>query len=77
MDTTPLFTNDTIVFGLLMLSLGFVFYTESIETGFWPKFYKIVPGLFMAYMIPAILTTSGLISPEWITISETGVETKT
>ena len=76
MDTTPLFTNDTIVFGLLMLSLGFVFYTESIETGFWPKFYKIVPGLFMAYMIPAILTTSGLISPEWITISETGVETK-
>jgi uncharacterized membrane protein len=76
MDTTPLFTNDTIVFGLLMLSLGFVFYTESIETGFWPKFYKIVPGLFMAYMIPAILTTSGLISPEWITISETGVETE-
>ncbi|MFT4612539.1 MAG: putative membrane protein [Glaciecola sp.] len=76
MDTTPLFTNDTIVFGLLMLSLGFVFYTESIETGFWPKFYKIVPGLFMAYMIPAILTTSGLISPEWTTISETGVETE-
>ncbi|WP_040278943.1 DUF819 family protein [Psychroserpens damuponensis] len=76
MDTTPLFTNDTIVFGLLMISLGFVFYTESIKTGFWPKFYKIVPGLFMAYMIPAILTTSGLISPEWTTVSENGVETE-
>ncbi len=76
MDTTPLITNDTIVFGLLMLSLGFVFYTESLKTGFWPKFYKIVPGLFMAYLIPAILTTSGLISPEWNTISTEGIDIK-
>ena len=76
MDTTPLFTNDTIVFGLLMLSLGFVFYTESLESGFWPKFYKIVPGLFMAYLIPAILTTSGLIAPEWNTISAEGIDIK-
>ena len=76
MDTTPLFTDDTIVFGLLMLSLGFVFLTESIKTGFWPKFYKIVPGLFMAYMIPAVLTTVGLISPEWQTVSETGAITE-
>ena len=76
MDTTPIFTDDTIVFGLLMLALGFVFITESIKTGFWSKFYKIVPGLFMAYMIPAVLTTFGLISPEWTTVSETGVETE-
>ena len=76
MDNTPIFTDDTIVFGLLMLSLGFVFFTESITTGFWPKFYKIVPGLFMAYLIPAILTTTGLIAPEWTTVSETGVETE-
>lgn len=72
MDTTPFITNDAIVFGLLMLSLGFVFYTESFKTGFWSKFYKIVPGLFMAYMIPAILTTTGLISPEWESTSSTG-----
>ncbi|MBR9915315.1 MAG: DUF819 family protein [Algicola sp.] len=72
MDNTPLFTNDTIVFGILMLCLGFVFLTESLKTGFWSKFYKIVPGLFMAYMIPAILTTAGLISPEWKTVSESG-----
>ena len=76
MDNTPLFTNDTIVFGLLMLALGLVFITESIKTGFWAKFYKIVPGLFMAYMLPALLTTSGLIAPEWTTISETGVKTE-
>ena len=71
-DTTPLFTNDTIVFGLLMLALGFVFYTESRPSGFWHKFYKIVPGLFMAYMVPAILTTAGLIAPEWETINDAG-----
>lgn len=68
----PIFTNDAIVFGLLMLSLGFVFYTESLKNGFWPKFYKIVPGLFMAYFIPAIFTTFGIISPEWKTTNTTG-----
>jgi len=78
-DTTPFFTDDTIIFGCLMLALGFVFLTESIKTGFWPKFYKIVPGLFMAYMIPAILTTTGLIAPEWTTVLDNGevVEDKT
>ena len=68
----PIFTNDAIVFGILMLSLGFVFYTESLKNGFWPKFYKIVPGLFMAYFIPAIFTTFGVISPEWKTTNAAG-----
>jgi len=68
----PIFTNDAIVLGILMLSLGFVFYTENKTSGFWFKFYKIVPGLFMAYFIPAIFTTAGIISPDWETISSTG-----
>lgn len=72
MENTPLFTDDTIVFGLLMLALGLIFYTESIKTGFWSKFYKIVPGLFMAYMIPALFTTVGLIAPEWETTDQSG-----
>ena len=70
--TEPTFTNDAIVFGILMLSLGFVFYTENKNSGFWHKFYKIVPGLFMAYFIPAIFTTAGIISPEWETINTAG-----
>jgi len=70
--TAPTFTNDAIVFGILMVSLGFVFYTENLKTGFWSKFYKIVPGLFMAYFIPAIFTTFGLISPEWKTTNAFG-----
>ena len=72
----PLFTNDAIVFGVLMISLGFVFYTESKTSGFWPKFYKIVPGLFMAYFIPAIFTTAGVIAPEWETVTTAGEAVK-
>ncbi len=72
MENAPIFTNDTIVFGLLMISLGIIFYTSSRKEGFWYKFYKVIPALFMAYMLPAVLTTVGLISPEWETISSTG-----
>ena len=71
-NNIPVFTDDTIIFGLLMLTLGFVFYTESRSSGFWFKFYKIVPGLFVAYMLPAVLTTTGLIAPEWQTSNEIG-----
>jgi uncharacterized membrane protein len=74
--TVPIFTNDAIVFGILMLSLGFVFFTESKTTGFWHKFYKIVPGLFMAYFVPAIFTTAGVIAPEWETTNALGTVLK-
>lgn len=70
--TTPIFTNDTIVFGLLMLAIAFIFYTESKTSGFWHKFYKIVPGLFMAYMLPAVFTTLGWIAPDWERITPSG-----
>ena len=58
------FTNDAIVFGILMISLGFVFFTESKKSGPWSKFYKIVPGLLMCYFIPAIFNSFGIISSE-------------
>lgn len=72
MHSPPVFTNDAIVFGLLLLALGFIFYTSSIKQGFWKKFYSIIPALFMAYMLPAVMTTFGLISPHWETINEVG-----
>lgn len=72
MNTAPIFTNDTIVFGLLMIALGFIFYTSSKKEGVWKKFYTVVPALFMAYMVPALFTTLGLIAPEWETVSDTG-----
>ena len=75
-NTTPFFTDDTIVFGLLMAAIALIFYTESRPTGFWHKFYKIVPGLFMAYMIPALFTTLGWIAPDWESITPTGETTQ-
>jgi len=72
MSTAPIFTNDTIVFGLLMIALGFIFYTSSKTEGFWKKFYSIIPALFLAYMIPALFTTLGLIAPDWETTNEVG-----
>jgi len=61
MEDAPVFTNDAVVFGLLMLALGFVFYTSSKKEGFWKKFYAIVPALLMCYLIPAIFNSIGLI----------------
>ncbi|SCX86988.1 Uncharacterized membrane protein [Nonlabens sp. Hel1_33_55] len=69
-DTSPLITQDTIVFGLLMAALGFVFYTSSRTKGFWQKFYKFVPALLMCYLIPSIMSSFGLIGSEWKTVED-------
>jgi len=75
MHNAPYFTDDTIVFGLLMLLLGFVFYTSAKEEGFWKKFYKVVPALLMCYLLPAIFSSLNIISPEWIEVSDNGEKT--
>ena len=64
MENPPIFTNDAIVLGLLMLALGFVFITSSRKEGFWYKFYKVVPAVLMCYLIPAILNSLNIISDE-------------
>ena len=58
----PLVTNDAIVFGMLMVILGFVFWGAARETGFWKKFYSVVPALLMCYFLPSLLSTAGIIS---------------
>ena len=68
----PYITDDTVVFGLLALCLGFVFYTSSVKTGFWKKYYNIVPGVLMCYLLPGVLTSIGLIAPEWESLNEAG-----
>lgn len=63
MNNLPL-TDDTIIFGLLALCLGFVFYTSSLNHGFWKKLYSIIPTVLMCYLLPAILASTGLVSEE-------------
>lgn len=51
----PLITNDATVFGILMLVLGLIFYTEQQVSKFWKKFYKVIPSLLLCYFLPALL----------------------
>ncbi|WP_046759146.1 DUF819 family protein [Kordia jejudonensis] len=48
-----------------MLILGFVFYTESRKSTGWKKFYKYVPALLICYLLPAILSSLGIISDKY------------
>ncbi len=58
----PAFTNDAIVFGILMSILGFVFLTSTSKKPLWVKFYKYVPALLLCYFIPSIFNSLGIIS---------------
>lgn len=57
----PLITNDAIVFGLLAAVLGAIFYTKS-RGGWWDKFYTFIPIILLAYLIPSLMNSFGLIS---------------
>ncbi len=59
---TPILTDPVTVFGILAVSLGFVFYTSHLKS--WKKFYTIFPALFICYFIPALLNSTNIINSE-------------
>lgn len=62
----PFFTNDAVVFGLLMILLAGIFYTSNLDKPSWKKFYTFVPALLLCYFLPAILHWPlGLVASEW------------
>lgn len=63
--THPLIEKDAIVFGVLVLILVLIFYTHSIKTGFWPKFYKVIPALLLCYFVPAIFNSLNIFNGEF------------
>lgn len=65
----PLFANDTIIFGILCITLALIFYTSELPK--FSKFYKIVPALLLCYFIPSVLSSVGLIADKWIDVSAT------
>ncbi len=68
LSISPVFTSDAVTFGILIVVLALIFHTEHLKTPFWTKFYKFVPGLLLAYFIPALLNWPlGLIAPHWYT----------
>ena len=72
----PFFTNDAIVLGLLLLVLGLIFYTSTLQNKYWKAFYKYIPALLLCYLVPAILNSSGLISSSWEVVNESGEVSK-
>ena len=48
-------SNDAVVFGILMVVLGFVFYTSNLKSSFWKKFYTFFPVILLCYFIPSLL----------------------
>ena len=66
----PIFTNDAVVLGLLMLTLAFIFKTHSSDSAGWKKFYTYIPALLLCYFLPALLHWPlGLISAHWFDAS--------
>ncbi|QOW20286.1 DUF819 family protein [Lysobacter ciconiae] len=59
--SAALITDDAVVLGLLAVTLGAVFWTASRPSGFWKKFYNIVPALLVCYLVPALYNSFGLI----------------
>ncbi len=58
----PMITNDAVVFGLLVVILALIFWTNTLP-GF-QKFYKYVPALLLCYFVPAIFNSLGIVSGE-------------
>lgn len=54
--------NDAVVLGLLMVTLGLIFYTASLPHKGWIKFYGIVPPLLLCYFLPGLYNSVGLIN---------------
>jgi len=61
----PMFTDDTVVFGILSIVLGLIFMTSHKKTKFWKSFYLVVPALLLCYLVPALLVSLGLISTDY------------
>ncbi|MDX1617331.1 MAG: DUF819 family protein, partial [Balneolaceae bacterium] len=58
----PLFTNDAVVLGILLLILAAIFITAHSKHPFWQKFYTFIPSLLLCYFVPSIFNSLGIIS---------------
>lgn len=56
--------NDAVTFGLLVATLGGIFWTTQLAHPFWQRFYRYVPAVLLCYFVPAIYNTVGLIDGE-------------
>ncbi len=62
--STAVFTDDAVVLGLLLAILGFVFWTHASRIPVFRTVYRFVPPLLFCYILPALLTSFGLVDPD-------------
>ena len=62
--TKPLITNDAVIFGILMVMLGFVFWSSNSRWAPFKFFYSVIPMLLMCYFLPSLLTLGKVVDPE-------------
>lgn len=60
----PYFTNDAVIFGILMVMLAVIFKTAASKNPAWQKFYKVIPTILLCYFLPSLLNTFGLVDAE-------------
>lgn len=63
----PLFTNDAVVFGILIGLLLAIF--KAAESDYFKGFFNIIPALLLCYFLPSVFSTLGIISPKWIDVT--------
>lgn len=63
-DFTPLITNDAVIFGILLVMLGAIFYAANSGNPFWKKFFTWVPMLLLCYFLPSLLTFFRIVDPD-------------
>ena len=61
-EHSALITNMGTTAGILMVVLMVIFYTSSLQTPFWKKFYTFIPAILLCYFVPSILNTAGIIA---------------
>ncbi len=63
-ENNYLIQSDAVLFGVLALILGLVFYTKQSKHPVFVKFYTYVPALLMCYLLPSFLTTLKLVDAD-------------
>ncbi|MDX1628476.1 MAG: DUF819 family protein [Fulvivirga sp.] len=63
-EHNALLTNDAVIFGILMVMLAAIFKTSASKSPFWQKFYKVIPVILLAYFLPSLLNTFGIVDAE-------------
>lgn len=62
-STAPLIESDAVIFGILVVMLGAIFWTSKSELRVFKLFYSVIPMLLLCYFLPSLLTLGNVVDP--------------